>query len=163
MRAVRPPFAKASLSCLAAACFLAGCARPLDMSVVSLHQKLPEFDFLVYRDGWACLSDGAPGREAAGPCAANGGRQLRELFSQRSSSRSLREYLTENGASCRVNNTVTTCSYTKPLAEAPLVFGRQAAPSREEGFELTVTFPARDQNLAPDQITTAMRRFTRVL
>jgi hypothetical protein len=162
MRAVKPLVANLSLS-LAAALLLAACARPLDMSVASLHQRPAEFDFLVYQDGWACLSEGTPGREPAGSaCAAGSGRQLRELFAQRSSSRPLREYLTANGASCRSGNNVTTCSYAKTL-ETPLVFGRRVNSSGDEGLELTVTFPARDVGLAPGQITTALRRFTRTL
>ena len=161
MRSTKPLLTNPGLVGLAAALLLAACARQIDMSVASIHQKTPEFDFLVYQDGWACLSQGAP--EAAGSsCAARSGRQLRELFAQRSSSRSLREYLTANGAGCRSGDNVTTCSYTKTV-EPLLVFGRPAISSREEGFELTVSFPAKDQGLAPEQITTAMRRYTRSL
>ena len=148
---------------LAAALALTGCARSVDMSLASLHQRTPEFDFLLYQDGWACLSGGAPGREPAGSaCASGSGRQLRELFAQRSRSRPLRDYLAANGASCRPGNTVTTCSYTK-IVETPLVLGRRVNSSADEGLELTVSFPPRDTGLAPDQITTALRRFTRSL
>jgi hypothetical protein len=160
MRAIKPLVTNLSLS-LVAALLAAGCARPIDMSVASLHQRTPEFDFLLYQDGWACLSQGTS--EAAGSsCATGSGRQLRELFSQRSNSRSLRQYLTANRASCRSGNNVTTCSYSKTV-EPLLVFGRPAISSREEGFELTVSFPAKDQGLAPQQITTALRRYTRSL
>ena len=156
MRAIKLLVAKPILGGLASALLLAACARPVDMSVASIHQKLPEFDFMVYRDGWACLSDGAAGSS----CAPSSGRQLRELFSQRSRSRSLRDYLTQNGASCRASDTLTTCSYTKALSESAYVFGRPAAPP--EAIELAVSFPTKDINLAPEQITTAMKRFTRV-
>jgi hypothetical protein len=162
MRAINPLFAKLGLA-LAAALSVTACARSIDMSVASVHQRAPEFDFLLYQDGWACLSQGAPNREAAGSsCPPTSGRQLRDLFAQRSTSRSLRDYLTENGASCRSDNDVTMCSYTKALAEAPLPFGR-AGTSRDEGLELTVSFPAKDLGLAPEQIRTALRRFTRTL
>jgi hypothetical protein len=145
---------------LAAALLLAGCARSVDMSLASLHQRTPEFDFLLYQDGWACLSRSAPGRDAA--CAPTSGRQLRELFSERSGSRSLRDYLAENGAGCRSASGVTTCSYVKIL-DMPSLPGRQGAPSPEHGVELTVSFPADDQGLTPEQIRTALRRFTRTL
>jgi hypothetical protein len=131
------------------------------MSLASLHQRTPEFDFLLYQDGWACLSQGAP--EAAGSsCGAGSGRQLRQLFSQRSGARPLREYLTTNGATCRPGGNVTSCTYIKPV-ESPVIFGRPAISSREEGLELTVSFPARDVGLAPEQITTALRRYARPL
>ena len=147
----------------AAALLLAGCARSVDMSLASLHQRTPEFDFLLYQDGWACLSRSAPGRDAAGDsCAPIAGRQLRELFSERSNSRPLRDYLAENGAGCRSAGGVTTCSYVKIL-DMPAVPGRQANPSPEQGVELTVSFPANDLGLAPEQIRTALRRFTRTL
>jgi hypothetical protein len=141
---------------VAAALALAGCARSFDMSLASLHQT-PE-----YQDGWACLSQGASGRDA-GPsaCAPNAGRQLRELFAQRSAATPLRDYLTDNGASCRAGEAATTCSYVKTL-ETPEGFAR-VAPAGEERVELTVTFPAKDQNLAPEQIRTALRRVTRAL
>ena len=152
------------LGSLAAALLLAGCARPVDMSLASTHQRPAEFDFLVYQDGWACLSKGTAGREPADTCATGSGRQLRDLFSQRSSARSLRDYLTENGASCRSDSNLATCSYTRTLPEAALVPGGQAStPRGEEGFELTVTFPAKDLGLAPEQIRTTLRRFMRVL
>ena len=157
-----PPFAKVSLV-IAAAFLLAACARPLDMSLASIHQRTPEFDFMLYQDAWACQSQATPGREGGGPaCGAVSGRQLRELFAQRSSSRPLRAYLTENGASCRQGSNVIACSYTKIL-ETPVMFGRRVNSSGDEGLELTVTFPARDTGLAPNQITTALRRFTRTL
>ena len=160
MRAVKPFLASLGLS-LAAALLVSACARPLDMSVASIHQRTPEFDFLLYQDQWACLSQDTPRREAAGAsCQPNGGRRLRELFAQRSNSRPLRDYLAENGASCRLGNNVVPCSYTKAV-ETPAVFGRLLISSADEGLELTVTFPARDVGLAPDQITTALRRFTR--
>lgn len=162
MRAVKPLIANLSLG-LAAALAVAGCARSIDMSVASLHQKTPEFDFLLYQDGWACLSKGTPGRDTTGSCPPTSGRQLRELFAQRSSALSLRDYLIENGASCRSDNNVTTCNYTKSLTGTPLAPGPQAGASREEGLELTVSFPAKDLGLAPEQIRTALRRFPRVL
>ena len=162
MRALKTPLAKASLI-ISAALLVAACARPLDMSLASIHQRTPEFDFMLYQDGWACLSQATPGREAAGSaCGALSGRQLRELFAQRSRARSLRAYLAENGASCRPGGNVVTCSYTKIL-ETPVMFGRRVNSSGDEGLELTVSFPARDTGLAPDQITTALRRFTRTL
>ena len=154
------PLATLGLSVLAAL-VLAGCARSLDMSVASLHQKPPEFDFLVYQEGWACLSDTTPGRDAA--CAPGRSRQLRDLFAQRSTSRPLRDYLTENGATCRSTSAVTTCTYTRTFAETAPALGRASSPSREDGFELVVSFPARDTGLSPEQIATAMRRVTRVL
>jgi hypothetical protein len=157
---VKPSVVNLGLSALAAFA-LAACARPVDMSLASLHQRTPEFDFLLYQEGWACLSQGAP--EAAGSsCGSGTGRQLRGLFAQRSSSRSLREYLTANGASCRPSNTGTTCSYTKTV-EPVRVFGRPAISSREEGVELVVSFPARDLSLTPEQIATTLRPFTRAL
>jgi hypothetical protein len=160
MTATKPPFVSLSLS-LAAALLVTACARPLDMSVASLHQRPAEFDFLVYQDGWACLSGSAPSRDGgASACTSGSGRQMREFFAQRSSSRPLREYLTANGASCRSGTTATTCSYTKTL-ETPLVFGRRVNSSGDEGLELTVTFPAQDRGLAPGQITTALKRVTR--
>jgi hypothetical protein len=162
MRATKPAVANLS-RILAAALLVSACARPLDMSVASLHQRTPEFDFMLYQDGWACLPQAAPGRASGGSaCGAGSGRQLRELFAQRSNSRSLRAYLAENGASCRSSGNVTTCSYTK-IVEAPVMFGRRVNSSGDEGLELNVTFPARDSGLAPDQITTALRRFTRAL
>jgi hypothetical protein len=162
MRVAQSSFANASLV-IAAALLVTACARPLDMSVVSIHQRTPEFDFMLYQDSWACLSQATPGRESGGSaCATVSGRQLRDLFAQRSSARPLRNYLTENGASCRPGSTVTTCSYTK-IVETPVMFGRRVNSSGDEGLELTVTFPARDTGLAPDQITTALRRFTRPL
>jgi hypothetical protein len=160
MTSAKPPFVTLSLG-LAAALVVTACARPVDMSVASLHQRPAEFDFLVYQDGWACLSGGAPGREAgASACASGSGRQLREFFAQRSGSRSLREYLTANGASCRSGSTVITCSYTKTL-DTPLVFGRRVNSSGDEGLELTVSFPAQDRGLASEQIATALKRVTR--
>jgi hypothetical protein len=160
MRAVKPSVTKLAAA-VAAALALAGCARSFDMSLASLHQT-PEFDFLLYQDGWACLSQGAPGRDAGGSsCAPNSGRQLRELFAQRSAATPLRDYLTDNGASCRAGEAATTCSYVKTV-ETPDGFAR-VAPAAEERVELTVTFPAKDQNLAPEQIRTALRRVSRAL
>jgi hypothetical protein len=162
MRADRSTFANACLV-IAAGLLAAACARPLDMSLASIHQRTPEFDFMLYQDSWACLSQATPGREPGGSaCGTLTGRQLRELFAQRSSARSLRAYLTENGASCRSGGNVTTCNYTK-VVETPVMFGRRVNSSGDEGLELTVSFPARDTGLAPDQITTALRRFTRTL
>ena len=154
MGAVKPRVIKLGVG-LSAALALVGCARSIDMSVASLHQT-PEFDFLLYQDGWACLSQGAPGHESGASCSSSSGRQLRELFSQRSSSRSLREYLADNGASCRSTDNGTTCSYVKTL-EAPAGLGR-VAPSGQDRVEMTVTFPAKDLGLAPEQITTTLRR-----
>jgi hypothetical protein len=159
---MKSSFANVSLI-IGAALLVAACARPLDMSLASIHQRTPEFDFMLYQDAWACLSQATPGRETGGSaCGAVGGRQLRDLFAQRSSARSLRAYLAENGANCRSGGNVTTCSYTK-IVESPVMFGRRVTSSGDEALELTVTFPARDTGLAPDQITTALRRFTRTL
>ncbi len=133
------------------------------MSLASLYQRPPEFDFLLYQDAWACLSEGGPVRDAAGrSCSPESGRQLREFFAQRSSARPLRDYLAENGASCRTSGNITTCGYTSALGAAPPGFGR-VTPSGEEAVVLTVSFPASDVGLAPQQIRTALRRFTRQL
>lgn len=163
MRAENSLLIRLGLS-VAAAFLLASCARSIDMSVASIHQKTPEFDFLLYQDGWACLSQGTPGREPTGTsCPPTSGRQLRELFAQRSSARSLRDYLSENGANCRTTNTVTTCIYTRIFGGGSPVFGRQPNSAVEEGVELAVSFPTRDLGLAPEQIATTLKRSARVL
>jgi hypothetical protein len=145
--------------CLAAALLLAACARGVDMSLASLYQRPAEFDYLLHQDAWACLTQGTPGREAAASsCAPNSARALRDLLAQRSSARPLKDYLADNGANCRSADAMTTCSYVKTL-EAPVTFGRLAF-SGEERVELTVSFPATDRNLAPEQIRTALRRLT---
>jgi hypothetical protein len=136
------------------AALLAGCARSVDMSVASLYEKPAEFDFMV--SGAPC--DGTPGRQVdVSACPPGGGRQLRELLAQRSSSRSLKTYLVENGAACEPTGTDVTCHYTRKIGEASFAWSRLGSSSPQRRVEIVIKFPASDQGLRPDQIQTALK------
>jgi hypothetical protein len=124
------------------------------MSVASLYERPAEFDFMV--SSGAC--EGASGRPVdVSACPPNSRRQLREFLAQRSSSRSLKTYLVENGATCDSAGADTTCHYTRKIGDAPFAWSRLGSSSPQQRVEITIKFPASDHGLRSDQIQTASK------
>lgn len=145
-----------------AAVLLAACAQPIDSVVVNVDGKRAEFDQLIYLSGVTCFSEGSSVRALSrSGCPQNAGREIRQLFARRSSSQSLKDYLVENGASCRSAATAITCDYDKTISSIPRVSGEPLHSGIRDRFEMTVKFPIDDRNLTPEQMEFQLRRFSR--